>query len=68
METIYTDRRIVETGCMLYMRIISIGTSITVYAFKHDEFRCDMEIFTGDNYTGNLEEWLLLPVSTAVSY
>lgn len=68
METIYTDRKIIETGCMLYMRIISIGDDITVYAFKHDEFRCDMEIFTGDNYTGNLEAWLLRPVTTDVSY
>jgi len=68
METIYTDRRIVETGCMLYMRIIGNDEGVTVFAFKHDEFRCDMEIFTGDNYTGNLEEWLLLPISTAASY
>ena len=68
METIYTDRRIVETGCMLYMRIIGNDEGVTVFAFKHDEFRCDFQIFQMDSYKGDLEKWLLLPISTAASY
>jgi hypothetical protein len=68
METIYTDRRIVETGCMLYMRIIGNDEGVTVFAFKHDEFRCDFQIFQSDCYKGDLESWLLLPISTAASY
>lgn len=68
METIFTDRLIVETGCMLYMRIISTNDDMTIYAFKHDEFRCEMEIFSGLEYKYKLEEWLILPIDTAMSY
>jgi hypothetical protein len=68
METIWTDRLITETGCMLYMRIVSTTDDITVYAFKHDELRCDFQIFTGIDYKGNLESWLLEPVETSASY
>ena len=68
METIFTDRLIVETGCMLYMRIISTNDDMTLYAFKHDEFRCEMEIFSGLKYKSRLEEWLILPIDTAMSY
>ena len=68
METIFTDRLIVETGCMLYMRVISTNDDMTIYAFKHDEFRCEMEIFSGLEYKYRLEEWLILPIDTAMSY
>jgi len=68
METVFTDRKIVETGCMLYMRIVGNETGLTVYAFKHDEFRCDFQIFGEGTSPGELEKWLLLPVTTNVSY
>jgi hypothetical protein len=68
MESVFTDRKIVETGCMLYMRVVSNNDGLIVYAFKHDEFRCDFQIFEGTTTPGALEKWLLLPVSTDVSY
>lgn len=68
METIFTNRRIVETGCMLYMRILSVNDMMRVYAFKHDEFRCEFQIFDESSIKGDLESWLMLPVSTDVSY
>ena len=45
METVWTDRLIRETGCMLYLRVVSSKNNIKVYALKHDEFRCDFQIF-----------------------
>ena len=69
METIWTDRLIItETGCMLYTRMVSTTDDLIVYAFKHDELRCDFQIFTGTDYKDNLKSWLLEPVETSASY
>lgn len=67
METVVTDRVIRETGCMLYLRMTLVDNNFKVYLFKHDEFRCDFQIFTG-NCHKEIEEWLSLPISTAASY
>lgn len=67
-ESIFSDRLISETGCMLYMRVLASTTECIVYAFKHDEFRCDFQIFDAKSSKDDLEQWLLLPVSTDVSY
>lgn len=68
METVWTDRRINETGCMLYLRILGSDKGVKVFAFKHDEFRCELNIFDEDIQPGELEQWLLRPVNTAASY
>ena len=68
METVWTDRIIRETGCMLYLRVVSSKNNIKVYALKHDEFRCDFQIFQEESFKTEFEKWLSLPVETAASY
>lgn len=70
METIWSNRLIRETSCILYIRLILTEGegNMTIYAFKHDEFRCEMEIFNGFECKSRLADWLKLPVDTAVSY
>ena len=53
--------------CMLYTRQIESEHGLTLYAFKHDEFRCDFQVFYGD-CTEEFKAWIMLPIETAVSF
>ena len=52
---------------MLYTKIVEDQDTLTVYAFKHDNLRCDFQIFY-DKCGEEFEDWVGLPITTSASY
>lgn len=67
MATDFESRVELFNGCMMYVRTEHDDKQLTVFAFKHDELRCDFQIFYND-CSDAFKNWVEEPIETAASY
>jgi hypothetical protein len=63
----FESRVQLSSGCLMYVRTQHDDDRLVVFAFKHDEFRCDFQIFY-DDCSDEFKSWVEQPVITAASF